>query len=66
MALNLEDKKAVVAEVTAQVAKASTIVVAEYRGITVGDLTKLRAQARQQGVYLRVLKNTLARRAVEG
>ncbi|QJC25248.1 50S ribosomal protein L10 [Ralstonia solanacearum] len=66
MALNLEDKKAVVAEVTAQVAKASSIVVAEYRGITVGDLTKLRAQARQQGVYLRVLKNTLARRAVEG
>ena len=66
MALNLEDKKAVVAEVTAQVAKASTIVVAEYRGITVGDLTKLRAQARQQGVYLRVLKNTLARRAVAG
>lgn len=65
MALNLEDKKAVVAEVTAQVAKASTIVVAEYRGITVGDLTQLRAKARQQGVYLRVLKNTLARRAVQ-
>lgn len=65
MALNLDDKKAVVAEVSAQVAGASTIVVAEYRGITVGDLTKLRATARQQGVYLRVLKNTLARRAVE-
>ncbi|AHB03978.1 50S ribosomal protein L10 [Pandoraea sp. XJJ-1] len=65
MALNLDDKKAVVAEVSAQVAGASTIVVAEYRGITVGDLTKLRANARQQGVYLRVLKNTLARRAVE-
>ncbi|AJC15273.1 MULTISPECIES: 50S ribosomal protein L10 [Pandoraea] len=65
MALNLDDKKAVVAEVSAQVAAASTIVVAEYRGITVGDLTKLRANARQQGVYLRVLKNTLARRAVE-
>ncbi|WP_374627622.1 50S ribosomal protein L10 [Pandoraea sp.] len=65
MALNLDDKKAVVAEVSAQVASASTIVVAEYRGITVGDLTKLRANARQQGVYLRVLKNTLARRAVE-
>ncbi|WP_087686347.1 MULTISPECIES: 50S ribosomal protein L10 [unclassified Pandoraea] len=65
MALNLDDKKAVVAEVSAQVAGASTIVVAEYRGITVGDLTKLRASARQQGVYLRVLKNTLARRAVE-
>jgi large subunit ribosomal protein L10 len=65
VALNLDDKKAVVAEVSAQVAGASTIVVAEYRGITVGDLTKLRASARQQGVYLRVLKNTLARRAVE-
>jgi large subunit ribosomal protein L10 len=65
VALNLDDKKAVVAEVSAQVAGASTIVVAEYRGITVGDLTKLRANARQQGVYLRVLKNTLARRAVE-
>jgi len=65
VALNLDDKKAVVAEVSAQVAGASTIVVAEYRGITVGDLTKLRATARQQGVYLRVLKNTLARRAVE-
>ncbi|SCU74371.1 50S ribosomal subunit protein L10 [Cupriavidus necator] len=66
MPLNIEDKKAVVAEVSAQVAKAQTIVVAEYRGIAVGDLTKLRATARQQGVYLRVLKNTLARRAVEG
>nr|WP_244258904.1 50S ribosomal protein L10 [Cupriavidus gilardii] len=64
--LNIEDKKAVVAEVSAQVAKAQTIVVAEYRGITVGDLTRLRATAREQGVYLRVLKNTLARRAVEG
>jgi len=46
--LNIEDKKAVVAEVSAQVAKAQTIVVAEYRGITVGDLTKLRATARTQ------------------
>jgi len=62
--LNLEDKKAVVAEVAAQVANAQTIAVAEYRGIEVGDLTKLRAQARQSGVYLRVLKNTLVRRAV--
>ncbi|TAK92644.1 MAG: 50S ribosomal protein L10 [Burkholderiaceae bacterium] len=66
MAMNIEDKKAIVAEVTAQVAKAQTIVVAEYRGITVGDLTQLRKNARTQGVYLRVLKNTLARRAVEG
>ncbi len=66
MSLNLNDKKAVVAEVSAQVATAQTIVVAEYRGIQVGHLTQLRANARAQGVYLRVLKNTLARRAVEG
>ena len=66
MGLNLNDKKAVVAEVSAKVATAQTIVVAEYRGIQVGHLTKLRANARAQGVYLRVLKNTLARRAVEG
>src|ERR1700760_2410718 len=64
--LNKESKQAVVAEVAAQVAKAQTVVLAEYRGITVGDLTKLRAKAREQQVYLRVLKNTLARRAVEG
>ncbi|HEX7643497.1 MAG TPA: 50S ribosomal protein L10 [Noviherbaspirillum sp.] len=66
VSLNLNDKKAVVAEVSAQVAEAQTIVVAEYRGIQVGHLTQLRANARAQGVYLRVLKNTLARRAVEG
>lgn len=64
MGLNLDDKKAVVAEVSAQVANAQTIVVAEYSGIEVGDLTRLRAQARKSGVYLRVLKNTLVRRAV--
>jgi len=64
--LNLDEKKAVVAEVSAQVANAQTIVVAEYSGIEVGDLTKLRAQARKSGVYLRVLKNTLVRRAVAG
>ncbi len=64
MSLNLEDKKAVVAEVSAQVANAQTVVVAEYRGIQVGDLTVLRAKAREQGVYLRVLKNSLAQRAV--
>lgn len=64
MGLNLESKKAIVAEVSAQVANAQTIVVAEYRGIEVGDLTQLRAKARQSGVYLRVLRNTLARRAV--
>lgn len=66
MSLNLNDKKAVVAEVSSKVATAQTIVVAEYRGIQVGSLTQLRAKAREQGVYLRVLKNTLARRAVEG
>ena len=66
MSLNLNDKKAVVAEVSAKVATAQTIVVAEYRGIQVGHLTQLRANARAQGVYMRVLKNTLARRAVEG
>lgn len=66
MSLNIDDKKAVVAEVSAQVAGAQTIVIAEYRGIGVGSMTKLRAKAREQGVYLRVLKNTLARRAVAG
>lgn len=66
MGLNLDEKKAVVAEVSAQVATAQTIVVAEYNGIEVGQLTKLRAQARKSGVYLRVLKNTLVRRAVAG
>ncbi|HQT71776.1 MAG TPA: 50S ribosomal protein L10 [Thiobacillus sp.] len=66
MSLNLEEKKAVVAEVAAQVADAQTVVVAEYRGIKVEDLTKLRAIARKEGVYLRVLKNTLVRRALEG
>jgi large subunit ribosomal protein L10 len=62
--LNLNDKKAVVAEVSAQVANAQTIAVAEYRGIEVTDLTVLRKKARESGVYLRVLKNTLVRRAV--
>lgn len=66
MPLNLEDKKAVVADIGAEVAQAQTMVLAEYRGIPVGELTTLRANARAQGVYLRVLKNTLARRAVQG
>ena len=66
MALNLQEKQAVVAEVSAQVAQAQTIVVAEYRGIPVADITSLRANARKSGVYLHVLKNTLARRAVQG
>jgi large subunit ribosomal protein L10 len=64
--LNLNDKKAVVAEVSAQVANAQTIAIAEYRGIEVGHLTVLRKKARESGVYLRVLKNTLVRRAVAG
>lgn len=64
MSLNLDDKKSVVAEISAEVAKAQVIVVAEYRGIKVSDMTKLRAEARSKGVYLRVLKNTLASRAV--
>lgn len=66
MGLNLEEKKAVVAEVSAQVAGAQAIIVAEYRGLEVGNITILRAQARKEGVYLRVLKNTLVRRAVAG
>lgn len=64
MSLNLEDKKAVVAEVSTQLANAQTVVLAEYAGIQVEDLTALRVKARQSGVYLRVLKNTLVRRAV--
>ena len=66
MSLNLTEKKAVVAEVSAQVSQAQAIVLAEYRGIGVADMTVLRAEARKSGVYLRVLKNTLVRRAVEG
>ena len=66
MGLNLDEKKAVVAEVSAEVAKAQAIVVAEYRGLEVGNMTDLRRKARASGVYLRVLKNTLARRAVQG
>jgi large subunit ribosomal protein L10 len=62
--LNLNDKKAVVAEVSEQLGKAQTVVVAEYSGIEVGRLTALRSKAREAGVYLRVLKNTLVRRAV--
>jgi large subunit ribosomal protein L10 len=66
MGLNISEKQAVVTEVSAEIAKAQSIVVAEYRGIEVGHMTALRKQARQSGVYLRVLKNTLARRAVTG
>lgn len=66
MSLNLEEKKAVVAELSDELVSAQTIVVAEYRGMTVVGLTGLRAKARANGVYLRVLKNTLVRRAVSG
>ncbi|QXL84151.1 50S ribosomal protein L10 [Comamonas sp. NLF-1-9] len=66
MSLNRSEKEAVISEVTELAAKAQTLVIAEYRGITVADMTKLRASARGQGVSLSVLKNTLARRAVNG
>jgi len=64
--LNREDKAVVVTDVAAEVAKASVIVVAEYRGLEVEAMTGLRRKARESGVYLRVLKNTLARRAIAG
>ncbi len=66
MSLNLEQKKAVVAEVNKQIAGAQAVVLAENRGIGVSEMTALRVQARKSGVYLRVLKNTLVRRAVDG
>jgi len=66
VALNREEKAVVIAEVGEQVASAQAIIVAEYRGLEVGAITALRKQARESGVYLRVLKNTLARRAVAG
>ena len=65
MGLSMEEKQAVVREVAAQVAAAQAIVLAEYRGLEVGSMTELRRKARRSGVYLRVLKNTLARRAVK-
>lgn len=66
MALTLEQKKAVVAEVTEVAKTAHAAVAAEYRGLTVEDMTELRKQARAGGVYLKVAKNTLVRRAVDG
>lgn len=66
MSLNRSEKEAVISDVTSLAAKAQTLVMAEYRGITVADMTKLRASARSNGVSLSVLKNTLARRAVTG
>lgn len=65
MGLSMQEKQAVVEEVAAQVATAKAIVLAEYRGLEVGSMTELRRRARRSGVYLRVLKNTLARRAVK-
>ena len=64
MGLNLEQKQAVVAEVSAQIAQAQTVILAEYRSLRVDEMTALRRKARNAGVYLRVLKNTLVRRAV--
>ncbi len=64
MGLNLDDKKALVAEVGAKVAQAQAMVLAEYRSLEVAHITQLRAKARGAGVYLRVLRNTLVRRAV--
>lgn len=66
MSLNRSEKEAVISDVTSLAAKAQTLVMAEYRGITVADMTKLRSAARSNGVSLSVLKNTLARRAVAG
>ena len=66
MGLNLEQKQAVVSEIAAQLGAAQSVIVAEYRGLNVGAVTDLRAKARKSGLYLRVLKNTLARRAVKG
>lgn len=66
MSLNLEQKQALVSEVSAKLANAQALIVAEYRGLNVERVTQLRSKARQSGVYLRVLKNTLARRAVQG
>ena len=66
MALRLEDKKALVSEVNAVAGDSVTAVAAEYRGLSVAEMTELRKEARNAGVYMRVVKNTLARRAVEG
>ncbi|HTQ78262.1 MAG TPA: 50S ribosomal protein L10 [Burkholderiales bacterium] len=66
MSLSLEQKQAVVSEIAAQLGKAQAVIVAEYRGLDVGAVSDLRSKARKSGLYLRVLKNTLARRAVKG
>jgi large subunit ribosomal protein L10 len=66
MALDFQSKQALVAEVNAVAVSALSAVAAEYRGLTVGEMTSLRANARSSGVYIKVVKNTLAKRAVEG
>ena len=66
MSLSLEQKQAMVAEVASKLAGAQAVIVAEYRGLDVARVTQLRAKARKSGLYLQVLKNTLARRAVKG
>lgn len=66
MGLSLEQKQAMVSEVAAKLAGAQAVIVAEYRGLNVDRVTQLRVRARKSGLYLRVLKNTLARRAVQG
>ena len=66
MALRLEDKQALVAEVNEVAANSESAIVAEYRGLSVAQMTEFRAKARSEGVYVRVIKNTLARRAIEG
>ncbi|MBT8442512.1 MAG: 50S ribosomal protein L10 [Gammaproteobacteria bacterium] len=66
MALRLEDKQAVVAEVNEVAANSESAIAAEYRGLSVAQMTEFRAKARNEGVYVRVIKNTLARRAIEG
>lgn len=66
MALKLEDKKLIIEEVSAVVEKTVSLVVAEYRGLTVGQMTNLRSKARESDVVIRVVKNTLARRALQG
>jgi large subunit ribosomal protein L10 len=66
MPLKLEDKQALVAEVGAVAAQAQAVVAAEYRGLTVSQMTELRMKARAAGVYMRVVKNTLARKAISG
>ena len=66
MPLNLEDKKAIVADMAGVMTKAVSAVVADYRGLTVSELTELRTKARESDLYVRIVRNTLVRRAIEG